>query len=149
MVFEQLDCMDDSKCSDVQRTLRKMMVSLAQTPACGYAAQLVNYKTTSTPYRVILHPPDSVSKNIVAGVNLAYMYHTVNQDTQVAMDIMKASTFSAAGLDGYQLCLTTGPIAAVPIGECVLDSQGRFRIAAYDVLDHTCDSGQYVLVLFS
>ena len=143
VIFNKSDCAGDAKCSMVQGNLRKIMVSLVQSPKCGYVQQIVNYKTSKSPYKALMFTNTHFP---VAGIEAVFVYHTVKNDTQVGIDIIKKYPFSQQddSMNGYKLCITT----TVPgsLEDCVLDSMGRVNIASYDVTDHSCDKGQLVII---
>ena len=156
-----VDCRGDAKCESVKLSLRKLMIATVQTSKCGYIQQTSNYKSTTSPFEVkLFKPSDGRIREEIAGMSIVYIYHTVNNDTQVAIDILKAMPFATSTLtsnltsnltstiNGYTLCLSTKSTASMAsIGECVLNGSGQLRIAAYDVVDHTCDPGQYITVV--
>jgi hypothetical protein len=117
------------------------MISIVQSVSCGYLPQTINYRTLKSPFKVSIQSATNATEAPVAGVEAVYVYHTVGEDTQVGIDVIKGLSFIPVGrgsLDGYTMCIASSRESNY---ECIFDEKNTVRISTYDVLDHSCDSG--------
>jgi hypothetical protein len=129
-----------SKCLDIQKAVRKVTISTDQSSACGakYIKQ-AGPKSAQSPYQVALQTHTGSS---LKGMSVVWFWHTYLNNTQVAIEVLRAIQFRTAkddNLDGYELC-----IKGTGIRGCVLNGSGRLKMATFNVIDHSCDTGALV-----
>lgn len=133
--FNKNNCGNSNKCTTVQTTLRKMMVSTLQDPLCG-AKQLYKegpYSSAAREYNIELKDPNG---NTIDGSSIAHFWHTWQNKTEKATDLY----FKPQGdMTGYVLC-----ISGDNTRKCLLNKDKKMCISVYDVSDHSCDNCQLI-----
>jgi hypothetical protein len=117
-----------------------MQIATQQTFECGAIQTYRDGPQSKTsPYKVNITTPEGVE---IDGIYIyaVYFRHTISNTTQTCIDILKSQPFAQGSLDGFRMCIT-----GEGINKCIFNASQMARIATYDVSDHSCDSGVYVV----
>ncbi len=129
------ECNTDTRCSKVQGSARKFMISTLQIPLCG-SKQVYREGPSSSAARDYKPVLLDSNENEISGSSMTYFWHTWQNKTETATDLYIKPQ---SDLSNYKIC-----ISGVNVKTCLLNKDKKMCISTYDVSDHSCDNCQLI-----
>jgi hypothetical protein len=133
-VISKLSCGSSQKCSYMQQTLRKIMITTLQSPECGAKNLTRGPSQSRAPFSSYMVSPFGIE---VLGIQTIYFHHVFDGSTATALDVKKVSAFRQGNdtdLHGYRLCVIGSQWQG-----CLMLPNRKLRVSTIDVNDRTCD----------